>query len=85
MSSPSDKARKFSRDHAERFIHELHEFLRIPSLSGDPAYAKDVKRAADKNGRSVAETLDIMKRTEDEDRMQHPNEYVATARSASGA
>lgn len=43
----SDKARKYSRDHSERFRHELFEFLRIPSLSGDPARAADVKRAAD--------------------------------------
>jgi acetylornithine deacetylase/succinyl-diaminopimelate desuccinylase-like protein len=47
MSKPSEKARKYSRDHAERFRHELHEFLRIPSLSGDPAHAGDVKRAAE--------------------------------------
>jgi acetylornithine deacetylase/succinyl-diaminopimelate desuccinylase-like protein len=47
MAQPSDKARKYSRDHAERFRHELHEFLRIPSLSGDPAHAGDVKRAAE--------------------------------------
>src|SRR5215813_4102823 len=47
MAQPSDKARKYSRDHAERFRHELHEFLRIPSLSGDPAHSADVKRAAE--------------------------------------
>jgi acetylornithine deacetylase/succinyl-diaminopimelate desuccinylase-like protein len=47
MAQHSDKARKYSRDHAERFRHELQEFLRIPSLSGDPAHAADVKRAAE--------------------------------------
>jgi len=47
MSSHSDKARKYSRQHAERFRHELLELLRIPSLSGDPAYAGDIKRAAE--------------------------------------
>lgn len=47
MAQPSEKARKYSRDHEERFRHELHEFLRIPSLSGDPARADDVKRAAE--------------------------------------
>jgi len=36
---------------------------------------EDVKRAADENGRSVAETLDIMKRTEAKDRGDHPQEY----------
>jgi acetylornithine deacetylase/succinyl-diaminopimelate desuccinylase-like protein len=43
----SEKARKYSRAHSERFRHELFEFLRIPSLSGDPARAEDVKRAAE--------------------------------------
>lgn len=47
MSQSSEKARKYSREHAERFRHELHELLRIPSLSGDPAHAEDVKRAAE--------------------------------------
>jgi acetylornithine deacetylase/succinyl-diaminopimelate desuccinylase-like protein len=46
MSQSNEKARKYSRDHAERFRHELLEFLRIPSLSGDPAHTDDVKRAA---------------------------------------
>lgn len=47
MTQSSEKARKYSRDHAERFRHELLEFLRIPSLSGDPAHTDDVKRAAE--------------------------------------
>lgn len=47
MAQSSEKARKYSRDHAERFRHELLEFLRIPSLSGDPAHNDDVKRAAE--------------------------------------
>ncbi len=47
MPHSSEKARKYSRDHAERFRHELHEFLRIPSLSGNPAHGGDVKRAAE--------------------------------------
>jgi len=40
---------------------------------------EDIKRAADENGRSVAETLDIMERTEAKDRGQHPNEYGSEA------
>jgi len=36
---------------------------------------EDVKRAADENGRSVAETIDIMDRTKAKDREQHPSEY----------
>jgi acetylornithine deacetylase/succinyl-diaminopimelate desuccinylase-like protein len=47
MLQPSDKAREYSRQHAERFRHELYELLRIPSLSGDPAYAGDIQRAAE--------------------------------------
>ncbi|MBV8842470.1 MAG: dipeptidase [Bryobacterales bacterium] len=47
MPSSSEKARKYSRNHAERFRHQLHELLRIPSLSGDPAHATDVRRAAE--------------------------------------
>ena len=42
MAQSSETARKYSRNHAERFRHELHEFLRIPSLSGDPVLAGDV-------------------------------------------
>lgn len=36
---------------------------------------EDVKRAADENSRSVAETLDIMDRTKAKDRQAHPQEY----------
>lgn len=31
----------------ERFLNELLEILRIPSISADPAYASDVRRAAE--------------------------------------
>ena len=37
---------------------------------------EDVKRAADENGRSVAETLDIMERTKAKDREEHRQEYA---------
>ena len=36
---------------------------------------EDVKAAADENGRSVAETLEIMDRTVAEDRADHASEY----------
>jgi hypothetical protein len=36
---------------------------------------EDLKRAADENGRSVAETIQIMERTESMDRGDHPQEY----------
>ena len=36
---------------------------------------EDVQAAADENGRSVAETIDIIDRTWAVDRETHPNEY----------
>ena len=47
MSQRSEKTRRYSREHAERFRHELHELLRISRMSGDPAHAHDVKRTAE--------------------------------------
>ena len=44
---------------------------------------EDIKRAADENGRSVAETLDIMSRTESQDRGEHPREYDAPVQARS--
>jgi hypothetical protein len=38
---------------------------------------EDIQRAADENGRSVAETIAIMERTEAKDREEHPPEYAA--------
>jgi hypothetical protein len=38
---------------------------------------EDLKAAADENGRSVAETLDIVERTSAKDRGDHPEEYGA--------
>jgi hypothetical protein len=38
---------------------------------------EDVKAAADENGRTVAETLDIMDRTVAKDRGEHAEEYKA--------
>jgi hypothetical protein len=40
---------------------------------------EDVKRAADENGRSVAETFDIIEKTKAKDREQHANEYAQMA------
>jgi hypothetical protein len=44
---------------------------------------EDIKRAADENGRSVAETLDIMERTQARDRDEHPREYDVPAAARS--
>jgi hypothetical protein len=40
---------------------------------------EDVKAAADENGRSVAETLDIMERTVAKDREDHAQEYAQSS------
>jgi len=37
---------------------------------------EDLKKAADQNGRSVRETLDIIDRTVDADKEEHASEYV---------
>ncbi|HQX62362.1 MAG TPA: dipeptidase [Thermomicrobiales bacterium] len=47
MTQASDKARAYSREQAEQFRGQLHELLRIPSLSADPAHAGDVREAAE--------------------------------------
>ena len=39
---------------------------------------EDIKRAAEANGRPVAETFDIFLRTESKDRQKHPNEYSSS-------
>ena len=39
----------------------------------------DLKRAADANGRTVAETIDIMERTEAKDREEHAQEYARSS------
>jgi hypothetical protein len=40
---------------------------------------EDIEAAAEENGRSVAETLDIMERTKAKDRSDHPTEYAESA------
>jgi hypothetical protein len=42
---------------------------------------EDVKRAADENGRSVAETFDVIDRTRTKDAKEHPQEYGTPAKS----
>jgi hypothetical protein len=37
----------------------------------------DLKRAADENGKTMAEVLDIFARTADIDRGDHPDEYAS--------
>jgi acetylornithine deacetylase/succinyl-diaminopimelate desuccinylase-like protein len=47
MTTSSDAARTYSRANGQRFTDELFEMLRIPSLSGDPARAAEVRQMAD--------------------------------------
>ncbi len=47
MSPSSEAARQYAHTHAAKFQSELFEMLRIPSLSGDPAHADDVRRMAE--------------------------------------
>ena len=46
MTQASDAARAYSRASGDKFLQELFEMLRIPSLSGDPAHAGDIRRMA---------------------------------------
>jgi hypothetical protein len=39
---------------------------------------EDVKRAAEANGKSVDETLEMITRTTEKDRAEHPQEYPAS-------
>ena len=43
MQSTTD----FIAAHKDRFLAELLDLLRIPSISADPAYAGDVRKAAE--------------------------------------
>lgn len=47
MTHQTEAARQYSRNNAQRFQEELFDMLRIPSLSGDPAHADDVRRMAE--------------------------------------
>ena len=42
-----DKAIDYARRHGERFVEELIDWLKIPSVSTDPQFSDDVRRAAD--------------------------------------
>jgi acetylornithine deacetylase/succinyl-diaminopimelate desuccinylase-like protein len=48
-----NKTQQFINENKENFLHELIDILKIPSISADPAYAKDVTR----NAESIAEYL----------------------------
>src|SRR5579875_404631 len=43
----SDQALEFARENGPRFVDELKELLRIPSVSTAPEHVGDVRRAAE--------------------------------------
>jgi len=42
-----DAVNQYLEQHVDRFVEELKDLLRIPSVSGDPAFMQDVRRAAE--------------------------------------
>jgi acetylornithine deacetylase/succinyl-diaminopimelate desuccinylase-like protein len=46
MASSSEAARQYARENRDRFVDELKDLLRIPSLSADLAHAGDIREAA---------------------------------------
>lgn len=47
MSATVENARAYARANGARFLDELFEMLRIPSVGGDPAFAADTRRNAE--------------------------------------
>ena len=47
MTTTVDSARAYARENGGRFVDELLEMLRIPSVGADPAYAADTRRNAE--------------------------------------
>lgn len=41
-----DKAHQFQQENKQRFLDELFELLKIPSISADSAYSKDILNCA---------------------------------------
>ena len=39
--------KKYIQKHKDRFVEELMDLLRIPSISADPAYSQDVNACAE--------------------------------------
>jgi acetylornithine deacetylase/succinyl-diaminopimelate desuccinylase-like protein len=42
-----EQVEQYLTDNADRFVDELKDFLRIPSISADPAHAADMQRGAE--------------------------------------
>lgn len=50
-----EEVQKYITDNKDRFLEELLEILRIPSVSADPAYAGDVKKTAEHLAKKLKE------------------------------
>ena len=50
--------------------------MQAHKVMGDNVTYEDLKRMADGNSKTVEETLNIVERTADIDRKQHPAEYA---------
>jgi len=42
-----EELKQYLDEHKDRFLEELIDFLKIPSISADPAYKGEVKKAAE--------------------------------------
>ncbi|MEX0718675.1 MAG: dipeptidase [Planctomycetaceae bacterium] len=47
MPDSLPEVERYLADHGDRFVAELQDFLRIPSVSADPAYADGMRRGAE--------------------------------------
>jgi acetylornithine deacetylase/succinyl-diaminopimelate desuccinylase-like protein len=47
MSQMSDNAIQYARKHEEKFLNELFQLLRFPSIGGDPSFTKEVRQNAE--------------------------------------
>jgi acetylornithine deacetylase/succinyl-diaminopimelate desuccinylase-like protein len=50
-----NQIKNYIAEHKERFLNELIELLKIPSISADPAYSKDVLKTAEVVEKSLKE------------------------------
>lgn len=51
-----EEVQKYIADHKDRFLSELIEFLRIPSISADPKFVDDVRKGAEFVGQKLKES-----------------------------
>jgi len=47
MYNKMEKTQEYIQSNKDKFVRELTDLLRIPSVSADPAFAKDVLKTAE--------------------------------------